>query len=125
MAPYFLDDVMAKTVDKEDEVASVLLNAEREELEALRNEKADRMEAEMRREKAEKVAAESITIDLPPAAGVGINLAGVRYTHGRSYQVDNSTKWAIEEAQRRAWAHEASLKESENKGRAKRRAYLS
>lgn len=103
---------------------SILADAEREELEQLRAERDARLLAEKSLADAEKRAASSVTLNLPPAAGKGIQMAGREYLHGRTYQVDNNTKWALEEAERRCWAHESSLHESENKGRQKRRAYV-
>lgn len=103
---------------------SILADAEREELEQLRAERDARITAEKALIEAEKRAASSVTMNLPPAAGKGITMAGREYLHGRTYQVDNNTKWGLEEAERRCWAHESSLHESENKGRTKRRAYV-
>lgn len=104
--------------------AEILADAEREELEQLRAERDARLLAEKALKEAESRAATSVTLNLPPAAGKGIQMAGREYLHGRTYQVDNNTKWQLEEAQRRCWAHESSLHESENKGRQKRRAYV-
>lgn len=104
--------------------ATVLPDADREELEQLRAERDERIAAEKIQADAAKLAATSITLNLPPAAGRGIRVAGREYLHGRNYQVPNDVKWALEEAERRCWAHESSLHESENKGRTKRRAYV-
>ncbi len=98
---------------------TVLADAEREELEQLRAERDARAATDKLLAEAEKRAATSITLNLPPAAGKGIHLAGKMYYHGQSYQVSNDLKWALEEAERRCWAHEASLHESENSGRKK------
>lgn len=103
---------------------AILADAEREELEQLRAERDARLAADKALVEAEKRAASSVTMNLPPAAGKGVTMAGREYLHGRTYQVDNNTKWALEEAERRCWAHESSLHESENKGRTKRRAYV-
>ena len=104
---------------------SVLADAEREELEQLRAERDARVITEKALVEAEKRLATSVTINLPPAAGKGIQIAGRMYYHGHSYQVSNDLKWTLEEQERRAWAHESSLHESENKGRKQRRAYVS
>lgn len=103
---------------------SVLADAEREELEQFRAEREIRIKHEEEVLEAAKREAISITLNLPPAAGNGIHLAGREFLHGRTYQVTNDVKWALEEAERRCWAHESSLHESENKGRTKRRAYV-
>lgn len=103
---------------------AILADAEREELEQLRAERDARQMAQKALADAELRAANSVTMNLPPAAGKGITCAGREYLHGRTYQVDNNTKWQLEEAERRCWAHESSLHESENKGRQKRRAYV-
>jgi hypothetical protein len=105
-------------------VEELLTSAEREELEELRSERDKRMQSDKAAKEAEIRAATSITLDLPPAAGKGIQMAGKMYYHGRNYQVSNDVKWSLEEAQRRCWAHESSLHESENKGRQQRRAYV-
>lgn len=105
--------------DEPDYPAEILDSAEREELEQLRSERDARAATDKAIQEANKRSAESITLNLPPAAGRSIIMAGREFLHGRSYQVDNSTKWALEEAERRCWAHEASLHESENKGRKK------
>lgn len=105
--------------DEPDYPAEILDSAEREELEQLRAERDARNLSEKTLIDAAKRAAESITLNLPPAAGKGIVMAGKMFHHGQTYQVDNNTKWALEEAERRCWAHEASLHESENKGRKK------
>lgn len=102
----------------------VLADAEREELEQLRAERDARLIAEKAIQEAEKRSASSVTLNLPPAAGKGVQLGGRMYYHGHSYQVTNDVKWALEEVERRCWAHESSLHESENKGRTKRRAYV-
>jgi hypothetical protein len=107
---------------KEDDDLSgdtILADAEREELEQLRAERDARIARDIAIEDAQKKAATSITLNLPPAAGKGIQVAGKTYFHGQSYQVTNDLKWVLEEAERRCWAHEASLHESENKGRKK------
>jgi hypothetical protein len=121
-----------KNIDKEDDVAvsdplapeSVLAAAEREELDQLRAERDARNAADKAIADAEKRAAMSVTLNLPPAAGKGIQMGGRMYYHGHSYQVPNDVKWALEEAERRCWAHESSLHESENKGRKQRRAFV-
>lgn len=105
-------------------VTQLLDDAEREELEELRAERDARINRDKAIEEAARKAATSITLDLPPAAGTHIQIAGKRYYHGMSYQVPNDLKWAMEEVQRRCWAHESSLHESENKGRKQRRAYV-
>ncbi|MES2730026.1 MAG: hypothetical protein V4621_08050 [Pseudomonadota bacterium] len=102
----------------------ILSDAEREELEELRAERDQRIAAKRAAEEIEKKGLLSVTLNLPPAAGKGITLAGREYLHGRTYVVNNDVKWAIEEAERRCWAHESSLHESENKGRKQRRAYV-
>lgn len=103
---------------------AILNDAEREELEELRAERDLRIAAKHASEEIEKKGLLSVTLSLPPAAGKGITLAGREYLHGRTYVVSNDVKWAIEEAERRCWAHESSLHESENKGRKQRRAYV-
>jgi hypothetical protein len=105
-------------------VDAVLSDADREELEQLRNERDERKAKDKTIEDQAKIEAISITLNLPPAAGKGITLAGRQYLHGRSYQVTNDVKWALEECERRCWAHESSLHESENKGRKQRRAFV-
>lgn len=99
-------------------------DADREELEQLRAER----DARIARDEAQKVieakAATSVTLNLPPAAGKGVTIAGREYLHGRTYQVSNDLKWALEECERRCWAHESTLHESENKGRKQRRAFV-
>lgn len=102
----------------------LLADADREELELLRAERDARNAKDKAVEDAAKLQATSITLNLPPAAGKGITLAGRQYLHGRSYQVSNDVKWALEECERRCWAHESSLHESENKGRKQRRAFV-
>ena|ERR1700690_1280878 len=103
---------------------SVLDAADREELEQLRAERDARLLADKAEEEAAKIARTSVTMNLPPAAGKGIHIAGKMYFHGHTYQVSNDLKWTLEECERRCWAHEASLHESENKGRKQRRAYV-
>ena len=105
---------------KEDDDLSgdtILADAEREELEQLRAERDARLVREKMIEEVQKKAATSVTLNLPPAAGNFVNIAGNRYLHGQTYQVSNDLKWVLEEAERRAWSHEASLHESSNKGR--------
>lgn len=109
-----------KSIDsKEDETSPdlILADAEREELEQLRADRDERLARDKALEAAQKAAATSVTLDLPPAAGNSINVAGNKYFHGKSYQVTNDLKWVIEEAMRRCWSHESSLHESENKAR--------
>jgi hypothetical protein len=123
-----------KNLDKDEDVTvaepeartfeTVLADAEREELEQLRAERDARVQADKAIADAEKRAAMSVTLNLPPAAGKGIQMGGRMYYHGHSYQVSNDVKWALEEAERRCWAHESSLHESENKGRKQRRAFI-
>lgn len=96
---------------------TILDDAEREELELLRSERDARIARDKAIEEAQKVEATSVTVDLPPAGGNSIRVAGKSYFHGKSYQVSNDLKWVLEEAQRRCWSHESSLHESENKGR--------
>lgn len=114
-------DVKEQSEDVEEKIypVDVLSDADREELELLRAERSTRLVEEKRLAEAQKNAAEMITLNLPPAAGKGIVSGGRMFLHGRSYQVSNDVKWALEEAERRCWAHEASLHESENKGRKK------
>ncbi|KAF3997547.1 hypothetical protein [Glaciimonas immobilis] len=100
-------------------------SADMAELAAFREDKIAREKAEVARIEAETKAATSVTMNLPPAAGKGITLGGRMYVHGHTYNVTNDIKWALEEQQNRCWAHESSLKESENKGRKQRRAYVS
>lgn len=104
--------------------ASVLIDAEREELELFRAERDKRVKIEELAAEAARKAATSVTINLPPAAGNSIRMSGSEFLHGRTYQVSNDVKWALEEVERRCWSHESSLHESENKGRTKRRAYV-
>lgn len=107
-----------------EEQYGMLRDAEREELEQLRAERDVRELTEKKRIDAEQRAATSITLNLPPAAGRGIHLAGKMYYHGQTYNVSNDVKWTLEECERRCWAHESSLHESENKGRSQRRAFI-
>lgn len=100
------------------------LDDDLKELAELRAEKAARIDAESKKKEAEENAAITVILNLPPASGKGIQLGGRMYVHGQAYQVTNDVKWALEEAQNRCWAHESSLRESENKGRTKRRAYV-
>lgn len=116
------EDITEKEYDLKPD--AILADADREELEQLRAERDTRIAADKVRIELEKRAATAVTMDLPPAAGRGIVLAGTEYLHGRTYQVSNDTKWTLEEAQRRCWAHESSLHESENKGKSQRRAYI-
>lgn len=104
---------------------AILADADREELEQLRAERDARVVAEKVLAEAEKRNATSVTINLPPAGGKGIQVAGRMYYHGQTYVVSNDLKWTLEEQERRCWAHESSLHESENKGRKQRRAYVS
>lgn len=106
------------------EADAVLNDAEREELELLRAERDARIASDKAVKLAAEKAATSITLNLPPAAGKGIFLNGKHYFHGHTYQVSNDVKWTLEECERRCWAHESSLHESENKGRKQRRAYV-
>jgi hypothetical protein len=109
-----------KSVDeKESEMSpdTILADADREELEQLRAERDARNSRDKAIEDAQKKEATSCTINLPPAAGNFISVAGNQYFHGKSYQVSNDLKWVLEEAQRRCWSHEASLHESSNKAR--------
>lgn len=103
----------------EDQVSPeiILADAEREELELLRAERDARLARDKAIADAQKKEATSITINLPPAAGNFLSVAGNQYFHGKSYQVSNDLKWVLEEAQRRCWSHEASLHESSNKAR--------
>lgn len=101
-----------------------LNDSDARELAELRAEKLAREEADAKLVELAANAATTIVMNLPPASGKGIHYAGLMYVHGKSYQVTNDVKWALEEAQNRCWSHEASLKESENKGRTKRRAYV-
>jgi len=73
--------------------------------------------------KAEPVLS-AIEINLAPGAGMAINYSGRQYIHGAKYKVDNGIAQAVMEIQNRGWAHEASLKESENKGRSQKRAFI-
>lgn len=119
-----MDNSKTLSLKKGEEKEPIDVSAELAELAELRAEKAAREEAAEKQKEFELKAATSVTINVPPAAGKGITLAGMQYLHGRTYQVSNDTKWALEEAQNRCWAHEHSLKESENKGRKQRRAYV-
>lgn len=74
--------------------------------------------------KEEPIHLEKIQINLAPGAGQAINYSGRQYVHGAKYEVATSIASAVLEIQNRGWAHEASLKESENKGRKQNRAYL-
>lgn len=115
-------DVVERPV-MEDHFAA-LSAADREELEQLRAEREVRLEAQRLSNEAAVRAATTITLNLPPAAGKGIQMAGRMYEHGHSYPVTNEQKWALEEAERRCWSHEASLHESENKQRKPRQARI-
>lgn len=106
-----------KEVEVQTSADTVLDDAEREELELLRAERDGRIARDKAIEAAQKKEATSCTINLPPAAGNFISVAGNQYFHGKSYQVSNDLKWVLEEAQRRCWSHEASLHESSNKAR--------
>jgi len=100
---------------KNKEIDSVLNDAEREELEQLRAEREVRMAAQKAQELAVKNNLHKIRLDLPPAAGNYINIAGKLFYNGKEYEVSNDMKWQLEEAERRCWSHEASLHESVNK----------
>jgi hypothetical protein len=113
-----------KSKNDDDLSQEVLNSAEREELEQLRSERDAREKSDQLLLEAEKRAATSVTLNLPPAAGKGIHMAGKMYYHGQTYNVSNDIKWALEECERRCWAHESSLHESENKGRSQRRAFI-
>lgn len=115
----------SETVIEDKYQDSVLADAERDELEQLRAERDARVAKEIALIEVEKRNATSVTINLPPAGGKGLQVAGKMYYHGQTYQVSNDLKWTLEEQERRCWAHESSLHESENKGRTKRRAYVS
>jgi hypothetical protein len=106
---------------KKDELKETIdISAELEELKELRAEKLARETADAFRLEQETKAASSVTINVPQ--GKGITLAGVQYLNGRTYQVTNDVKWALEEAQNRCWCHESSLKQPETVGR-KRGSY--
>ena len=66
---------------------------------------------------------ESVRINLAPNQSA-INYCGRQYIHGATYQMETATASAVQEIATRGWAHEASLKESENKTRKQNRAYL-
>lgn len=108
---------MRKSVEDEVSTETILADADREELEQLRAERDARLIREKAIEDAQKKEATSVTINLPPAGGNFLSVAGNQYFHGKSYQVSNDLKWVLEEAQRRCWSHEASLHESSNKAR--------
>ena len=113
--------------DSDSEESPLVIGAtssELQELEELRAEKKAREEAEKAAEKAAIQAAERTTMNLPPSSLKGIQMNGVLYAHGKTYTVSNEIKWQLEEQQNRAWSHESSLKEPENKGRKQRRAYV-
>jgi len=109
--------------EKEPEV-SPDIQAQLDELAELRAEKLAREEAEADRIKANEAAASQVTINIPPAGGKSIRYGGREFFHGMTYSVPNDVKWGLEEVTNRLWAHEASLHESENKGRKQRRAYV-
>jgi hypothetical protein len=104
--------------------AELLDSADREELEQLREEIARRDKADKDKAELEERIAGSLVINLPPAAGRAIHLAGKAYKHGQTVSVDNNTKWALEEVMRRCWSHEASLHEPEQ-GRQRKAQHLS
>lgn len=115
-------DIDTEIEDQNDEDPPDLA-ADMAELAELRADKLEREAAAELLAEQEQKAATSVTMDLPPAAGKGITMAGRMFVHGQTYEVTNDIKWGLEEAMRRCWSHEASLKESVNKGRTKRRAY--
>jgi len=103
------------------------IELDRLELEQLRNEKKEREAKDAANAIAAANLADTVTIDLGGIGGTrkpSINIAGRDYEHGKTYKVDTATKWTIEEQMNRLRAHEASTRESENKGRQKRRAYV-
>lgn len=65
-----------------------------------------------------------IVMNLAPAAGGMISHAGTPYYNGHKYVVAASVARDLAEIQNRSWSHEASLHESENKGRRKQRITL-
>lgn len=95
----------------------VLNDAEREELEMLRAERAAREAEKIAADKAAELDLHKIRLDLPAAAGLGIQVGGRMYYNGIEYTVSNDLKWVLEEAERRAWCHESSLHNSENRTR--------
>lgn len=98
-------------------VEAVLNDAEREELAELRAERAARDAEKVAAEKAAELNLHKIRLDLPAAAGMGVQVGGRMYYNGIEYTVSNDLKWVLEEAERRAWCHESSLHNSENRTR--------
>ena len=115
-----MDNSKTLSLKKGEEKEPVDLSAELAELAEFRAEKIKREAADAARAELELKAATSVTINIPQ--GQSITLAGKQYSNGRTYQVSNDTKWALEEAQNRCWCHESSLTQSETKGR-KRGSY--
>lgn len=108
---------MPRQPNQEINAEAVLNDADREELEQLRAEREVRLAQQKADEDNASRDLHRLVLNLPPAAGEYISLANKLYYNGKEYQVSTATKWALEEAERRAWCHESSLHESENKGR--------
>lgn len=113
-----------KTLSVSKEAKVQISEAELKEFEAFRAEKARQAEAEAKAKEMQEKGLVQVTIHLPPAGGKSIIYGGKEFMHGKTYEVPNDIKWGLEECMNRLQAHEASLHESENKGRQKRRAYV-
>ncbi len=53
-------------------------------------------------------------VELPPSAGMAIRLGPNQFDHGSIVEVDYNTLRSLKEQVHRSWAHEASIRESEN-----------
>jgi hypothetical protein len=51
-------------------------------------------------------------IELPPSGGLDVRINGVPYYHGQEYSVDLDTLRTLKDAVHRSWAHEASIRGS-------------
>lgn len=67
---------------------------------------------------------ETLVLDLAPCAGGGISHGGNFYLSRVAYKVTPQEAADLLEAQNRGWAHEASLKENENRNRRRQNSYL-
>jgi hypothetical protein len=51
-------------------------------------------------------------IELPPSGGLDVRINGVPYYHGQEYSIDLDTLRTIKDVVHRSWAHEASIRGS-------------